>query len=132
MKQFIHSLLSEAFAKAKEGGELKTSDLPPFVIEVPKDPTHGDLASNLALTLARSEGRSPRQIAERLVASLPASDDVASVTIAGPGFLNFKLAPTFWWKRLAEARALGDRYGRSVTVRARKVQVEFVSANPTG
>src|ERR1051325_10003047 len=109
MKEFIHSLLSEAFAKAKEGGELKTSDLPPLVIEVPKDPAHGDLASNLPLVLARSEGKPPRKVAERLVAELPKSDDVASVTIAGPGFLNFKLSPAFWWKRLAEARKLGDR-----------------------
>src|SRR5262252_6767364 len=99
MKEVIHSLLSEAFAKAKEGGELKTSDLPPLVIEVPKDAAHGDLASNLALVLARSEGRSPRQIAERLVAYMPKNDDVAAVTIAGPGFLNFKLAPAFWWKQ---------------------------------
>jgi arginyl-tRNA synthetase len=132
MKQFIHSLLSEAFAKAKEGGELKTSGLPPLVIEVPKDAAHGDLASNLALVLARSEGRSPRQIAERLVAHMPKSDDVASVTIAGPGFLNFKLAPAFWWKQLAHARAEGDRFGRRLAEKPKKVQVEFVSANPTG
>ena len=132
MKQFIHSLLSEAFAKAKEGGELKTSDLPPLVIDVPKDAAHGDLASNLALVLARSEGRSPRQIAERLVAHMPQSGDVERVTIAGPGFLNFKLAPAFWWKQLARARAEGDRFGRRPVEKPKKVQVEFVSANPTG
>ena len=112
MKEFIHSLLSEAFVKAKEGGELKTSDLPPLAIEVPKDPAHGDLASNLALVLARSEGRPPRQIAETLAdASAARANDVASVTVAGPGFLNFKLAPRFWWKRLAEVRAEGSRFG---------------------
>ena len=132
MKKFIDSLLSEAFKKAKEGGELKTSDLPPLVIEVPKDPTHGDLASNLALVLARSEGRPPRAIAETLVRQLPKSDDLESVTVAGPGFLNFKLAPRFWRARLAEARAQGDRYGRVSPERKVKVQVEFVSANPTG
>src|SRR2546421_11841511 len=103
MKEFIHSLLSEAFAKAKEGGELKTSDLPLLVIEVPKDPAHGDLASNLALVLARSEGRSPRQIAERLIAHLPTNPDVESVAVAGPGFLNFNVVPTYWWKRLPQA-----------------------------
>ena len=132
MKEFIHSLLSEAFVKAKEGGELKTSDLPPLAIEVPKDPAHGDLASNVALVLARSEGRPPRQIAETLQRHLRQTDDVASVTVAGPGFLNFKLARAFWWKRLAEARSAGARFGRPAVGRRLKVQVEFVSANPTG
>jgi arginyl-tRNA synthetase len=132
MKEFIHSLLSEAFVKAKEGGELKTSDLPPLAIEVPKDPAHGDLASNVALVLARSEGRPPRQIAETLQRHLRQTDDVASVTVAGPGFLNFKLARVFWWKRLAEARSAGARFGRPTVGRRLKVQVEFVSANPTG
>lgn len=132
MKEFIHSLLSEAFEKAKEGGELKTSDLPPLAIEVPKDPAHGDLASNLALVLARSEGRSPRQIAELLRKHLPATEDLESVSVAGPGFLNFKLAAGFWWKHLAEARAEGERFGRPAASERRKVQVEFVSANPTG
>jgi arginyl-tRNA synthetase len=132
MKEFIHSLLSEAFTKAKEGGELKTSDLPPLAIEVPKDPTHGDLASNLALVLARSEGRPPRAIADTLIRYLPPSEDVAAATVAGPGFLNFKLAPKFWWKRLAEARSQGERFGRPTVERRLKVQVEFVSANPTG
>jgi arginyl-tRNA synthetase len=132
MKEFIHSLLSEAFEKAKEGGELKTSGLPPLAIEVPKDSTHGDLASNLALVLARSEGRPPRHIAETLRKHLRQTDDVASVTVAGPGFLNFKLAREFWWKRLAEARSAGERFGRPTVARRLKVQVEFVSANPTG
>jgi arginyl-tRNA synthetase len=132
MKEFIHSLLSEAFRKAKEGGELKTSDLPPLAIDVPKDPAHGDLASNLALVLARSEGRSPRQIAETLAHRLPHTEDLATVTVAGPGFLNFKLAPRFWWKRLAEVCAEGSRFGRRTPRRRLKLQVEFVSANPTG
>jgi arginyl-tRNA synthetase len=132
MKKFIHSLLSEAFEKAKEGGELKTSDLPPLAIDVPKDPAHGDLASNLALVLARSEGRSPREIAATLVKLLPPSEDVAAVSVAGPGFLNFRLAPRFWWKRLSEVCAGGERYGRHAPQKRRKVQVEFVSANPTG
>ena len=132
MKDIIHSLLSEAFVKAKEGGELKTSDLPPLAIDVPKDAAHGDLASNVALVLARSEGRPPRAIADALVRHLPKSEDVAGVAVAGPGFLNFKLAPRFWWKRLAEARRQGEGYGRVAVSPRLKVQVEFVSANPTG
>jgi arginyl-tRNA synthetase len=132
MKEFIHSLLSEAFEKAKEGGELKTSGLPPLAIEVPKDPAHGDLASNVALVLARSEGRPPLHIAETLQRHLRQMDDLASVTVAGPGFLNFKLTREFWWKRLAEACSAGERFGRPTLGRRLKVQVEFVSANPTG
>src|SRR5439155_61013 len=120
------------FEKAKEGGELKTSGLPPLAIEVPKDPAHGDLASNVALVLARSEGRPPRYIAETLQRHLRQTDDLASVTVAGPGFLNFKLAREFWWKRLAEARSAGERFGRPTLGRRLSVQVEFVSANPTG
>jgi arginyl-tRNA synthetase len=132
MKEFIHSLLSEAFAKAKEGGELRTSDLPPLVIEVPKDSAHGDLASNLALVLARSESRPPRQIAETLLRNLPKREDLERVAIAGPGFLNFTLARHFWWERLRSACALGERVGQPAATRRLKVQVEFVSANPTG
>ncbi len=132
MKEVIDSLLRSAFAEAKKGGELKTSDLPPFVVEVPKDPTHGDLASNLALALARSEHRPPRQVAETLVRRIPQSEDLTSVTIAGPGFLNFKLAPEFWRRRLAEARSAGERYGLVPAERKLRIQVEFVSANPTG
>lgn len=132
MKEFIHSLLSEAFAKAKEGGELKTSDLPPLVIAVPKDPAHGDLASNLALALARSEGRPPRQIADTLLRHLPKDGNLESAAVAGPGFLNFKLAKSFWWKRLAEARERGESFGRPAVAPRKRIQVEFVSANPTG
>jgi len=132
MKEFIHSLLSEAFTKAKEGGELRTSDLPPLVIEVPKDPTHGDLASNLALVLARSESRPPRDLAQVLLRNIPESEDLERVTVAGPGFLNFTLARRFWWGRLRSACALGGRFGRPAAKRRLKVQVEFVSANPTG
>lgn len=132
MKRFVHSLLSEAFTKAKEGGELKTSDLPLLVIEVPKDAAHGDLATNLALVLARSEGKPPRKIAESLVAHLPTTDDVEAVTIAGPGFLNFRLSRSYWQKQLAEAIAAGETFGRIVPEKRQRVQVEFVSANPTG
>src|SRR5262249_28584900 len=132
MKEFVHSLLSEAFEKAKEGGELKTSGPPPLAIEPPKDPSHGDLASNLALVLARSEGRPPRHIAETLRTHLRQNDELASVTVAGPGFLNFKLTKEFWWRRLADARSAGERFGRQMAAQRLKVQVEFVSANPTG
>jgi arginyl-tRNA synthetase len=132
MKQLVDSLLRAAFEKAKMGGELKSSGLPPFVIEVPNDPAHGELASNLALALARGERRAPRDVGETLRRHLPATDDVAETSIAGPGFLNFRLSRGYWRKRLAEARAQGAAYGCAPAARREKVQVEFVSANPTG
>ncbi|MGH7856166.1 MAG: arginine--tRNA ligase, partial [Candidatus Binatia bacterium] len=132
MKEVVDSLLRAAFEKARQGGELSSSDLPPFVVEVPRDAAHGDLASNLALLLARPEKRSPRQIAETLVRHLPSSADVAEVAIAGPGFVNFRLAPSFWRRRLAAAVGEGEAYGRVRAERPLRVQVEFVSANPTG
>ena len=108
MKEFIHSLLSEAFVKAKEGGELKTSDLPPLAIEVPKDPAHGDLASNVALVLARSEGRPPRQIAETLQRHLRQTRRCRERHGRGPGLPELQARAGI----LVEA-ARGGTFGRS-------------------
>jgi arginyl-tRNA synthetase len=132
MKETVDSLLRAAFEAARTGGELRTSDLPPFVVEVPKDPSHGELATNLALLLARSERQPPRRVAEILVRRLPPCEDVAAVDIAGPGFVNFRMSPRFWRRRLLAACRAGDRYGWVPDTVALRVQVEFVSANPTG
>ncbi|MEA2626774.1 MAG: arginyl-tRNA synthetase [Candidatus Binatota bacterium] len=132
MKEVVDLLLRAAFEKAKKGGELRTSDLPPFVLEVPREAEHGDLASNLALALARSERRSPREVAECLLRHFDGGDDVQDAWIAGPGFLNFRFRREFWHARLAEARQQGEDYGFLPALRTETVQVEFVSANPTG
>jgi arginyl-tRNA synthetase len=102
-------------------------------IEVPRDPSHGDWASNVALALARTARRPPRQVAEALVQALEVDPDVlASVEIAGAGFINFRLAPR--WLQATLFRILEDPegYGRSEVGRGEKILVEYVSANPTG
>lgn len=104
-----------------------------FTLERPRDPSHGDLATNLAMQLARRERGNPRAMAERVVAALDHSAaELASVEIAGPGFINFRLAASTLAEELQRIIADGARYGRSQSGQGRTVNVEFVSANPTG
>ncbi|HJQ85096.1 MAG TPA: arginine--tRNA ligase [Candidatus Binatia bacterium] len=136
MKRHVEGLVRRALNDAIAAGKLRAAEPPAFTVEVPSDPKYGDLSTNAALVLARAEGRPPRAIAETLVAHLatvtPAGWLVGPPEIAGPGFVNFRLAPAFWQARLQEALAQGEAYGRSDAGDGRRVQVEFVSANPTG
>jgi arginyl-tRNA synthetase len=103
------------------------------VIEPPKDKQFGDLACNCALVLAGQAKRKPRELADELAAALrAASDHVAAVDVAGPGFLNVTFAPSFWQSRIHEVEAQGEGFGSSSVGQGVKAQVEFVSANPTG
>jgi arginyl-tRNA synthetase len=102
------------------------------VIERARDERHGDFATNVAMVLAKAAGLRPRELAERLVAVLPASERLARVEIAGPGFINFALAPGAYRALVPEILEAGHRFGRSRLGAGRRVQVEFVSANPTG
>ena len=102
-------------------------------LERPRDPTHGDLATNLALTLAKPLRQKPRAVAERLVAALELPQGIVrQIDVAGPGFINFFLAEAQLASVLGAVLASGDRYGRTDTGRGAPVNVEFVSANPTG
>ncbi|MDR1360673.1 MAG: arginine--tRNA ligase [Deltaproteobacteria bacterium] len=102
-------------------------------LEPPREKRFGDLALNLALVLAREAGARPLALAEDLAARLRGSSpDIASVQVAGPGFLNVTFAPAFWQACIPLVEAAGERYGASNAGRGRKAQVEFVSANPTG
>lgn len=104
-----------------------------FVIERPRDPTHGDLATNLAMVLARQLKKRPRELAERVVERLELPENVVSKTeIAGPGFINFWLAESALTEQLKDILSLGSGYGRHIFGAGRKINVEFVSANPTG
>ncbi len=133
MKKPLEALLRDACERATKGGELLTTTLPPLLLTVPREAEHGDLATNLALALARSEKRPPRAVAETIVRHLDDRDGIlTSVEIAGPGFINFRFAPAYWWGLLRDAEAAGETYGRSAIGGGRKVQIEFVSANPTG
>ncbi len=106
--------------------------LPPLSIDRCRDPRHGDFASNAALVLAKLVGRSPRGVAEALVALLPADDRVARVEIAGPGFINFTLSAGATLGTVLAVLQSGHGYGRSPAGSGARLQVEFVSANPTG
>ncbi|MCH5276234.1 MAG: arginine--tRNA ligase [Desulfovibrionaceae bacterium] len=103
------------------------------IIAPPRDPRHGDLATNLALVLTRQAGMTPRALAERLAAALgDRLGSLVSTDIAGPGFLNVTLAPAFWQRVVMDVENQGDRFGSSSTGHGRTVLLEYVSANPTG
>ena len=101
-------------------------------VEPPRDASHGDLATNAAMVLAKPAGTSPRALAEVLSAELAKVEGVTGVEIAGPGFLNLRLAPSVWIEELREIGQAGDDYGRSSLGAGKSVNVEYVSANPTG
>jgi arginyl-tRNA synthetase len=101
-------------------------------VEPPRDAAHGDMATNAAMVLARPAGLKPRDIADALAARLATDPRIAAVEVAGPGFLNLRLAPSVWQRVLAAALAQGAGFGRSALGAGRRVNVEFVSANPTG
>jgi len=101
-------------------------------VEPPRDPAHGDLATNAAMVLAKRAGTNPRALAEAIAPRLAALDQVAGAEVAGPGFINIRLGRAVWEEELAAILAEGDRYGRSEMGKGRAVNVEYVSANPTG
>ncbi|TMJ36970.1 MAG: arginine--tRNA ligase [Alphaproteobacteria bacterium] len=107
-------------------------DLTRIVVEPSREAAHGDLATNAAMVLAKSAAMPPRAIAQLLVERLAGNRDIQSTEIAGPGFINIRLKVAFWPKLLSSALALGQRYGSSTLGAGEKVNVEYVSANPTG
>ncbi|KXS39659.1 MAG: arginyl-tRNA synthetase [Halomonadaceae bacterium T82-2] len=132
MKETIIALLDEALAALKQQGLVPADTAPRYKVDPTKDKAHGDYASNLAMTLAKPAGKPPREIAQALVDALPDSPAVRHVEIAGPGFLNFFAATDAVAQVVKAVLETGDTFGRSLTGAGEKVQVEFVSANPTG
>ena len=101
-------------------------------VEPPRDPSHGDLATNAAMVLAKGARTNPRALAELIVPRLAALDEVVSAEVAGPGFINIRLTPSIWHEELRTILSEGSSYGRSEAGAGRRVNVEYVSANPTG
>lgn len=101
-------------------------------VEPPRDPAHGDVATNAAMVLAKPAGMNPRVLAELLVGELAALEEVTEASVAGPGFINLRLADDSWRAELALVHAAGDNYGCSTIGKGRRVNIEYVSANPTG
>src|SRR5258708_21346502 len=131
-RQFIGEI-EGALRSMQAAGELPEKlDFSAITAEPPRDPAHGDIATNAAMVLAKAAGRKPRDIAEPLLARLKANPDVVDGAVAGPGFINLKVADAFWRERLRDCLRQGIAYGNSETGAARKVNVEYVSANPTG
>lgn len=133
MKKKLVALLEKAINSCLKKGTLKKTDIPFIEVELPREGAHGDYASNIAMVLASSQRENPRTIAGRIVENIEDNDGIIDKTeIAGPGFINFFIRHTAWAALLEEVDALGDRYGESTIGEGSKVQVEFVSANPTG
>src|SRR6202142_888429 len=119
-------------ALAAEGGWPAGTDLSRVVVEPPRDAAHGDMATNAAMVLAKEAKAKPRDLAEKIAERLRADDLVASVDIAGPGFINLTLNVTAWADALRSVLGEGNAYGQSAVGADEKVNVEYVSANPPG
>jgi arginyl-tRNA synthetase len=130
LKEQIADLIRRGLAALPSGSI--PAELPPIEIERTRDAAHGDFASSIALKLAKSARRNPRELAQSILAALPASPLVARAEVAGAGFINFHLAPGAYTVELTTILAQGPAYGRSRAGSGRRVLVEFVSANPTG
>ncbi|MBO8172057.1 MAG: arginine--tRNA ligase [Bacillaceae bacterium] len=124
-KEIIRSVLAAGLAKEEE--------IPEFVLEVPKEKSHGDYATNIAMQLARVARKAPRQIAEDIVGQFDREKaSVERIEVAGPGFINFFMKKDYLTDVIRQVLDAGERYGRTDTGKGKKIQVEFVSANPTG
>ncbi len=132
MKHHLKQLLEQAVASLKQQGTLPEEIQPNIQIENTRDSSHGDFASNIAMMLTKQAKCKPRDLAQKIIEAIPDSDQVAKVEIAGPGFINFFMAPTAFYGVVRSVLKQGDRYGQSDIGQGKLVQVEFVSANPTG
>jgi len=133
VKEQLRELLLQAIRTLQNDATLPADlEVPHFVIERTRSRDHGDFAANAAMLLAKPARAKPRELAEKLVAALPANALVGKVDIAGPGFINFFLAPGAYHAEVNRVLADGSAYGRSTTGKGVTAGVEFVSANPTG
>jgi arginyl-tRNA synthetase len=132
IKQSLIKLLTQAASKAQKSGKLPLVALPEITVEHPQNPEHGDYASSLPLKLARSTGASPLTIAQDIVGLIAPSPEIEAIAVAPPGFINFTLSSDWLTRQVDSILAAGDAYGNIDLGRGSRVQVEFVSVNPTG
>ena len=133
IREIVESLVSSV-AKRKIGEWGEDADLPVF-LEIPRQESHGDFSTNAAMQIARRLGKKPRPIAEELVSAIREEDQgrlIATLEVAGPGFINIVLSENAWMEVIARALEEGDRFGASSVGAGETVHLEFVSANPTG
>ncbi len=132
-KALIARGIIEALERAKAAGEIHYALVPEFVVEIPRELSHGDFATNAAMLLAREAKKSPRDIAKIILKNFPQQIlPLKEIEIAGPGFINFRLGDNWLPQCFGEILAIGENFGCSEIGRGKKIQVEFVSANPTG
>jgi arginyl-tRNA synthetase len=131
VKSELERLLREAL-RSLVPAVLSEADPARVVVERARDAHHGDFQSNIAMVLAKAARKNPRELAQALVAALPSNSLVADASIAGAGFINFRLVKDAWYAALKTVAEQGAAYGRSNVGAGRKVMIEFVSANPTG
>jgi arginyl-tRNA synthetase len=132
VKDQLRHLVLRAIARLQAEGLLPADATPAFVIERTRNRDHGDFACNAAMLMAKPARRNPREVAQAIVAALPKSSGITKVEIAGPGFVNFFLSPTAYHEEVRRVLAAAQEYGRNDSGAQRKMQIEFVSANPTG
>ena len=132
MKHEIQTLLTQATTSLKNNGVIPADFTPDIQLSRTKDRSHGDFACNLAMMLAKPAGKNPREIAQLLIDALPKHGQIDSVEIAGPGFINFFISQSNTLAIIDTVNTLAETYGLSNIGAGRKVQIEFVSANPTG
>lgn len=133
VQQQLREVIESAVMKAKETGDLSIENIPVINLEVPREKTHGDYATNIAMLLSKQARMAPRKIAEIIVNHLPAGSTlIEGIEVAGPGFINFFLGNGWLYEALQDICQKGDDYGATHVGAGEKVQIEFVSANPTG
>lgn len=127
MKKYLGEKVDEALKTLRYDGIVK------LTFEKPRQESHGDLTTNVAMLLAKTAGKNPRAVAQEIVAALKLEPElVSAVEIAGPGFINFRFTDRFFNRQVSDVLSLGEHFGRSESGGGKKTQVEFVSANPTG
>ena len=132
-EQALHTLILEAIGKAIAAEELPAAELPPFIVEIPQDRANGDYATNAAFVGAKAFRTAPIKIAQAIANHIDLQDSYFSeCTVAGAGFINFRLNSRYYADILADVLQQGEQYGRSDYGKGEKINVEFVSANPTG
>ncbi|MFC5466486.1 arginine--tRNA ligase [Lederbergia graminis] len=133
VEQIQENIKQEIKAAVIKAGLAEESQIPDVILETPKDKEHGDYSTNMAMQLARVAKKAPRMIAEQIQANMDTSKvSIEKIEIAGPGFINFYLDNSYLTAIIPTIFEQGDEYGRSNSGKGQKVQVEFVSANPTG
>ena len=132
LKEILADLVTQAAEKAQQSGKLPSVPLPAATIERPQKPEHGDYASSLPLKLARLMGTNPLNIARQLVELIPATPEIESITVAPPGFINFILKDNWLTRQVESILEAGESFGNIDLGKDSRIQVEFVSSNPTG